>query len=318
MIDPDFHVELASWDADQAALRAVREAVFIVEQRIPDEDEWDALDAPSLHVLARTLDGTPIGTARLTPERSIGRMAVVREWRGRGVGDAMLRTLVEHAAQRGWHELWLNAQTHALRFYARHGFEPEGDPYDECGIPHQRMRRRAAALSGRPERPPALVPESTLLRAEGLTAAQEAIDRIARDARHRLWIYSRDLDRALLDREPFLEEIKRIGLSGRGAMIRILLHDPTSAVRDAHRLLHFAHRLSSYVQVRKPVAEQDRNDPSAFVLNDVGGYFHRTLATRFDGEGNTHGPGRHRQLLEYFGQVWERSEEDPELRRMTL
>ena len=318
MIDPAFHVELASWDVDQTALRAVREAVFIVEQRIPDEDEWDQQDAPSLHVLARSAAGAPIGTARLTPERAIGRMAVVREWRGRGVGEAMLRTLLEHAAGRGWDELWLNSQVHALPFYARHGFEAEGEPYDECGIPHQRMRRTLAASSGRPDRPPPPVPTSELLRAEGLAAAQGCIDRIVRDARHRLWIYTRDLDRALLDREAFLDEIKRIGLSGRGAMIRILLHDPTTAVRDGHRVLHFAQRLSSYVQMRTPVAEQDRHDPSAFVLNDVGGYFHRTLASRFDGEGNTHGPGRHRQLLEYFGQVWERSEEDPELRRMTL
>ena len=318
MIDESFHVEIANWERDRAALRAVREAVFIVEQRVPDDEEWDALDAGSVHALARAADGTPVGTGRLTPEHTIGRMAVSRDWRGRGVGDAILRTLLEQARARGWRDLVLHAQTHALAFYERHGFVREGDEFDEAGIPHYVMRTRLEPAEARPATALPPVPASELLRAETALEAQACIDRIARDARHRLWIYSRDLERLLLDREPFLEEVKRVSLSGRGAGILILLHDPAAAVRDGHRLLHFAARMSSYVHLRKPVSDEDRHHPSAFVLNDVGGYFHRTLASRFDGEGNTHNPGRHRQLVEYFSQVWERSEEDPELRRMSL
>ncbi len=320
MIDESFRVEIASWEspADRDGLRAVREVVFIVEQRVPEAEEWDTLDSGSVHALARAADGTPIGTGRLTPERMIGRMAVRREWRGRGVGDAILRTLIEHAQARGWNELSLHAQTHAVPFYAKFGFAPEGAEFEEAGIPHYVMRTSLAQVTARAAAPIAPAPEPEILRAEGLVDAQGCVDRLVADARHRLWIYSRDLDRALLDRETLLEGLKRIALSGRGAEIRVLVQDPTSAVRDGHRLLGFASRMSSYVHLRRPVAEEDRHDPAAFVLNDVGGYFHRTLASRFEGEGNRHGPGRHRQLLEYFNQVWERSEPDPELRRMTL
>jgi predicted GNAT family N-acyltransferase len=318
MIDESFHVEVASWEADQPHLRTVREQVFLVEQRIPENEEWDALDAPSIHALARASDGTPIGTGRLTPERMIGRMAVLREWRGKGVGDAILRTLMEQARARGWTELTLRSQTHAVPFYARLGFVREGEEFEEAGIPHCVMRARLDAPEGRPSQPLPEAPASEILRAEGAAEAQACIDRIATDARHRLWIYTRDLDRTLLDREAFLEQVKRLALSGRGAGVRILVHEPAIAVRDGHRLLSLATRMSSYITLRKPVSEQDRHDPSAFIANDVGGYFHRTLASRFEGEGNTHGPGRHRQLLEYFNQVWERSEEDPELRRMAL
>ena len=318
MIDEAFTVEVANWDADREALRAVRTAVFIVEQRVPDEEEWDALDAGSVHALARAPDGTPIATGRLTPERMIGRMAVVREWRGRGAGDAILRTLVEQARARGWNELSLHAQVHAIPFYQRHGFASEGEAFDEAGIPHRLMRARFEPLAGREPAPLPPAPASEILRAEGLVDAQACVDRIVAGASHKLWIYTRDLDRALLDREPLLAELRRIALSGRGAGIRVIVHEPAAALRDGHRLLPFAARMSSYVQLRKPVSEEDRHDPSAFILNDSGGYFFRTLASRFEGEGNTHGPGRHRQLLEYFGQVWERSEEDPELRRMSL
>ena len=78
-------------------LRAVRETVFVEEQKVPIEDEWDALDPECVHVIARALDGRAIGTGRLTPEHKIGRMAVLPEWRGKGVGDAMLLALVEEA-----------------------------------------------------------------------------------------------------------------------------------------------------------------------------------------------------------------------------
>lgn len=318
MIDERFHVEVASWQADEAHLRCVREQVFLVEQQVPEHEEWDALDAPSVHALARAHDGTPIGTGRLTPERMIGRMAVLRDWRGRGVGDAILRTLIEQARARGWTELTLRSQTHAVAFYERLGFVREGGEFMEAGIPHYLMRARLDPVAARPPQPLPPAPPSALLRAEGAAEAQACVDRIAADARHRLWIYTRDLDRALLDREAFLDQIKRLAVSGRGAGVRILVHEPAIAVRDGHRLLSLASRLSSYVSLRKPVAEQDRHDPGAFIANDVGGYFHRTLASRFEGEGNTHGPGRHRQLVEYFNQVWERSEEDPELRRMAL
>lgn len=137
-----FSVTRADWRSDGAALRAVRSAVFVVEQRVPEALEWDAHDAASLHVLARDAAGAPIGTGRLLPAGRIGRMAVVAAARGRGVGAAILRELLAAAGERGLHELELGAQTHALGFYARCGFVAEGDVYDDAGMPHRAMRLR--------------------------------------------------------------------------------------------------------------------------------------------------------------------------------
>ena len=94
------------------------------------------------HVLALTADGSAVGTGRLLPDGHIGRMAVLRPWRGRGVGAALLTELLRIAQAAGLEDLALNAQTHAIAFYARFGFEPEGETFLEAGIPHRAMRRR--------------------------------------------------------------------------------------------------------------------------------------------------------------------------------
>ena len=139
--DAAFTVRLVSWDGEGARLRAVRTAVFVVEQKIPDELEWDALDAPSVHALAQAADRTPVGCGRLLPDGHIGRMAVLAHWRGRGVGAALLARLIEAARARGDQRVILNAQTQAMPFYARFGFAPVGEPFVEAGIPHHAMAR---------------------------------------------------------------------------------------------------------------------------------------------------------------------------------
>ena len=117
-----YRVEPVDFHAALADLRAVRDEVFVGEQGVPVEIEHDALDPLCAHVVARLLDGTPIGTARLTPDRHIGRMAVRAPWRGRGVGDALLLALVDEARKRDWPDVRLNAQVSAIGFYERHGF----------------------------------------------------------------------------------------------------------------------------------------------------------------------------------------------------
>ena len=135
----DWTVREAGWDADHHALRAIRKTVFVEEQHVPEELEWDEMDAYCRHVLACTPDGSPIGTGRLLPDGHIGRMAVLKPWRGRGVGSAMLTYLLTLARRNGFASVELHAQTHALGFYARHGFTPRGDEFMEAGIPHRVM-----------------------------------------------------------------------------------------------------------------------------------------------------------------------------------
>jgi predicted GNAT family N-acyltransferase len=288
---PPFRVEPVEYVHALPELRAVRETVFVEEQKVPIEDEWDALDPECVHVVARTLDGMPIGTGRLTPEHKIGRMAVLREWRGRGVGDALLHALIDEAQERGWRDVSLNAQVSAIEFYLRHGFQPYGDRFWEAGIEHQAMRR---ALTG----PKAI---------EDRDAAVATVVALIDAARRHLWLYSRDLDPGLYDAPAVLDAFRRFATAGRGNEIRILLQDAGTPQRGHAPLLALAQRLPSVFLFREVDDPVDRAYPSAYLATDAGGYYFRTLGHRFDGEADPHAPGRARQLRGAFMAVWERS-----------
>jgi predicted GNAT family N-acyltransferase len=142
----DYVVQLASWQHDRVQIQQVRRTVFIEEQQIAERDEWDELDPVIPHVLAfAAADSTKrdaVGTGRLEPTGKIGRVAVLPQFRGTGAGLAIMHRLVRLAAERGFAEVYLNAQEYACGFYERLGFRAEGPVFDEVGIPHRRMRRR--------------------------------------------------------------------------------------------------------------------------------------------------------------------------------
>src|SRR3954463_10199182 len=120
---PPGTVRRVTWNAARDALSAVRTRVFVHEQQVPLELEWDGIDGACMHVIAETADGAAIGTGRLLPDGHIGRMAVLAPWRGRGVGRMLLAELMAAAAERGDTVVELSAQTHAIGFYRRNGFE---------------------------------------------------------------------------------------------------------------------------------------------------------------------------------------------------
>ena len=138
----EFVVRAADWERDRDQIRDVRRQVFILEQSVPAEIEWDGQDDDCLHVVAETPNRDAIGTGRLHPSGKIGRMAVLRPWRGSGVGSAMLERLLGYALNRGIDEVFLHAQSYVMSFYERAGFEAEGDEFMEAGIPHRLMKRR--------------------------------------------------------------------------------------------------------------------------------------------------------------------------------
>ena len=317
-IPDDFRVEPATWTADFEDLRAIREQVFVVEQAVPREDELDALDPKSRHVLARDAAGNAVGTGRLTPAQAIGRVAVLAGWRGRGVGAAIMRVLIEQARALGYPSVELHAQAHAIPFYAALGFAAEGDRFMECGIEHQTMRLALEPIEARAFAPLPPVPEARLLLAADREQALAAIGELLADAKHELAIHTRDLDLGLLDVAGALEAIKRIALSGRHARVRVLVQEPRKAVVDGHRLIALAQRLPSSIEIRTPVEEQDLQYPAAFLVNDRRGYLFRPLGNRPDGEGSTYAPGRHAQLLSLFEQIWERSAPAEDLRALSI
>ena len=138
----EFTIHTVTWHDAEPLLRGVREAVFIREQGVPEELEWDGLDEGSHHVLALSNAGQAIGCGRILPNAHIGRIAVMHEWRGKKVGTAILEGLLAYASSRGYPEVDLDAQVHALPFYQHVGFVVEGEEFMDANIPHRKLRMK--------------------------------------------------------------------------------------------------------------------------------------------------------------------------------
>ena len=137
------HVRVADWQKDNAEIRRIRETVFVAEQSVPPELEWDADDQGAVHFLA--LEGDfPIGTARLLPDGHVGRVSVLKDWRGLKVGDALMHAVILDAEKCGLKQQMLSAQVQATAFYERLGFRIVSEEFLEAGIPHVDMVRDSA------------------------------------------------------------------------------------------------------------------------------------------------------------------------------
>jgi len=134
-----FTIRIMIWREALPLARPVRERVFIEEQSVPREEEWDEWDEASDHAIALDPGGVPIGTARLLPDGRIGRMAVLKEWRGKRVGAALLAAMLERARERSMPRALLHAQIQAAGFYRKFGFSERGEEFLEAGIPHVEM-----------------------------------------------------------------------------------------------------------------------------------------------------------------------------------
>lgn len=295
-----FTVDIAAYAATLAERRAIRDTVFVGEQRVPVELEHDEIDPACIHVLARTADGTSIGTGRVSPSGKIGRMAVLAGWRGRGVGAAMLARLMQAADSAGYREVVLNAQIDAEPFYSAHGFLPVGPRFEEAGILHQAMRR---AL-GHP------------MAVENALQGRAAVVAIVRGTRRSLAIYSRDMDPGLLDTPDVVASIRK--LATRGGEIRLLLQDVETPQRAHAPLIALCQRLSSAFTVRVIEEPVDLIYPSAFVASDTGGWYFRSLGHRMEGETQLDGAARVRQLRVVFDAAWERARPAIELRALGI
>lgn len=138
-----YRIEVLGWDSpQQPKLKAVREQVFIIEQHVPLSIEWDEHDAEAIHLLAVDEDNHAIGCARILKKGRIGRMAVLAEWRGKGVGRALLSEALMVCKQLGMERVALSSQTHAIKFYQQAGFKVTTDVYTDANIWHVDMERQ--------------------------------------------------------------------------------------------------------------------------------------------------------------------------------
>jgi len=141
----NWRIVIGDWESVRDDAQRLRTEVFVIEQGVPIELEWDESDEVSIHAVVYGEDNQPIATGRLLPDGHIGRMAVQKALRGTGIGRFLLTSLLHEAQRLGHTILVLHAQTYAVGFYLRHGFQPEGSEFMEASIPHMLMRYQFVA-----------------------------------------------------------------------------------------------------------------------------------------------------------------------------
>lgn len=308
----------ADWQRDGEQLRQVRRRVFIEEQSVPEEMEWDTEDQQAAHLLATDRDGRPVGTVRILSSGRIGRLAVLAHRRGQGIGAALLRRALAVNSVRRWPAPFLSAQTSALPFYVRMGFIATGEEFMEAGIPHRDMvLDKAGGLDPAAKPEPADDSASGLVKLDGREAIHAIALQLAGQAQHGLRLFSQDLDAELYDNEAFMRAIRQVALRGREIPVRILLADAEPAIRNGHRIIEAARLLTSMIQIRRVPEELNRRR-EAYLLADDRGYLLRRRPDVFEATADFNAPGSVRRLGEEFDNAWSRGEVHQELRRLYL
>ena len=135
------NIRVADWSIEKDSLKHIRHRVFIEEQKVPVEMEWDEFDTTATHFLAN-LSGEAIACARLKTDGQVGRMAVLTEYRNQGVGSRLLQYILDEAKQQKLDSIYLHAQVSAIPFYEKHGFTAQGEIFYEANIAHREMLKK--------------------------------------------------------------------------------------------------------------------------------------------------------------------------------
>lgn len=319
------HVVQVAWEDQAAALQAIRKVVFIEEQGVPKEIEWDGEDDLCEHFLAINEAGIHIGCARLMPSGQIGRMAVLEAHRGNNHGLALLNAAIDAAQQKGLTDVHLHAQAEAIGFYRKRGFLSVGPRFLEAGIEHQEMTLQLplpftpSAVPARPviipEQPPAKQAEADLQLIAGESRLCATLDTLVRSGTRQLEIFSHTLDPVLFDRQEFVDLVSALARNHRQAEIRILVTSTKLIVQRGCHLLDLARRIDSKIKIR---SISDIEEPKTWVTADRDGYWVMPEADVYQGVSNVWDPVVTNRLRQRFTELWERSIDDPELRVLQL
>ncbi len=324
----DVHVLHVQWSEQGTRLSELRKRVFIDEQGVDRDIEWDGQDEVAEHFLALNEAGLAVGCARLLPEGQIGRMAVLAEHRRHGIGRRLLDLAVEHATALGMREVFLHAQTHALNFYRKAGFQQTGDTFEEAGIPHVEMRLALPIpFEADPEAQdlevvnapqPADDEASELIQFDSEHQAREALFQILATARRTVEIFSPLLDHALFGDPRCIELISAFARRAPRTLARILIIDARLVVARGHPLLELARRLSGKIRLLKVPDHWPMDERRSFTIADGRAIWWLPDHDAPIGWANARDPVQAQRALQEFDTLFEHAVDDPELRLLKL
>jgi predicted GNAT family N-acyltransferase len=306
MTEADYQVEVVSWHVQRETLRSIRGKVFIEEQNVPQDIEWDDQDEDATHFLL-TQNTVVLACGRLLPDGKVGRMAVLKDQRGKGLGRMLLNAMVEHARNKGMHRLYLHAQQHAAVFYQGAGFEAFGEAFEEAGIRHLAME-----LSTNFTGADAFITNVQYPRPFDTLALN-----LAQTARRNIRIYSTQLDPLVFDSEELASAMITLAQRGRFSDIRILINDARPMSKRGHRLLNLSRRLSSTIKIR--VVEEHPELPDAtYLVRDTNGVVYKPDDRNKPGFYEPDSRASAKRFVTQFDYLWNWGKVDPRLQLLRL
>lgn len=294
------------WAEDQKLLSAIRRAVFIEEQGVPEELEWDQHDETANHWLAIDDQGQAIGCLRLLKSGHIGRMAVLKDYRKHGVGRALLKACcdyAEHSLQ--LFEVFLSAQVTATGFYQKQQFTPTGPVFLDAGIEHISMRKQIA--------------RQRLLGVHtgkfSITDIKASCLSLFTQAKRNIVIFSESLDPETFDDEAICSAISKLARDYRYNEIKLLVSD-ISYLKHSHRLYALQKRLPSSIYIKQ--FNQPYYGKDYFIVVDG-----RAVIAQAKTDSNTVWGDFNNQPVaqtyaERFDEMWQAGYDNPELRQPFL
>jgi len=312
-------VEQCDWATSQAVLMNIRHEVFIHEQGVPEAEEFGDEDKCAIHWIAYGADNVAMGTARLLDDK-IGRMAVLKNHRQRGVGSALLRDIIRHAVKTGLKSIHLDAQLHAIPFYKGMKFETDGAIFDDVGIPHQHMTLALKHFfSPHAAPPPADIrpEERHHIPLDDAEAFCDQAKILAQTAQRQIRIFSPRLDPGIFDNDELRNHLFSFARQHPYAEIHILVQNPQLLVQSSHRLLQLYHRLPSRLQIRT-LTPECKTSHTEFMLIDQAGILYKQSLNRYTGYAVHWSPLDATELVNEFDTLWNASEIDPELRNLPM
>ncbi|WP_461521280.1 GNAT family N-acetyltransferase [Porticoccus sp.] len=313
-------VEEVSWQTANEQLMAIRHKVFVEEQGVPVSEEVDELDPNAMHWLAYGPQNVAMATARMLADGQIGRMAVLKDYRQRGVGSSLMRNMIRYAIREGMEQLFLSAQVHAVPFYEGFGFIAEGDAYMDAGIPHRAMvlnLHRFIDNSPKPLLRDISDEERQRVGLDGLDEFRDQAVMLVNRAQREIRIFSFRLEPGVYSNSPFCDAIYAFATSHPLARVRILVKDLAHVIHHTNQLHELCLRLPSRIQIRK-LEHKEETLHTEFLLVDSTGILYKQEPERFVGYVVPHAPLEAVELVEDFDNMWEQSELDPELRRLHI
>ncbi len=308
-------LQRTSWLTAETQLREIRQKVFVAEQNVPLEEDIDGQDERATHWLAR-INGKPVGTARMLPCGVIGRMAVLKEQRGKGVGSAILRQIIHFAIQQNIPQLTLGAQLRAIPFYEHFGFQLEGPVYRDAGIDHRQMCLPLHLQQARYGRN-IFDSERQRVQLDSDAAVINAALTIAQMARKKIRILSDQLLPALYDNQPVCQALCQRVTQQRSAQIQALLKDIDAVSRNTHQLHELSLRLPSHIQFRQ-LDESTESLHREFMLVDDSRILYLKTDKPMTGYMVRHAPSDAKALLDEFDAMWQHGKTDPALRLLSI